>query len=293
MRSARIFIACLGLAALRLCGDDTPAAARPFADRLAALEQRHGGRLGVAALDIATGRRLGYREDERFALCSTFKLALVACVFARVEAGAEHLDRPVACNAADLVVHSPVVEKRLAAGSITVGDLCAAAMQQGDNAAANLLLQRIGGPATMTTFFRSLDDSVSRLDRTEPTMNEYTPGDARDTTTPAAMLGDLRTLLCGDRLSPASRERLAQLMRSCTTGSHRLRAGAPRDWTVGNRSGSGPKGETNDLAILVPPGRAPILVAAYYSESPATSETKEAVLAEVARIISAAFVPAE
>jgi len=289
MHSARLFIACLGLAALRLCGGEAPAAARPFA----ALEQRHGGRLGVAALDTVTGRRLGYREDERFALCSTFKLALVACVLSRVDAGTERLDLPVACVAADLVIHSPVVEKRLAAGSITVGDLCAAAMQQGDNAAANLLLQRIGGPATVTSFFRSLGDEASRLDRTEPTMNEYTPGDARDTTTPAAMLGDLRTLLCGDRLSPASRGRLQQLMRECTTGSHRLRAGVPAGWTAGNRSGSGPKGETNDLAILVPPGRAPILVAAYYSESPATSEAKEAVLAEVARIVSAAFVPTE
>lgn len=186
-------------------------------------------------------------------------------------------------------MHSPVVEKRLAAGSFTIGDLCAAAMQQGDNAAANLLLHSIGGPASMTAFFRSLGDGVSRVDRTEPTMNEHTPGDARDTTTPAAMLGDLRTLLCGDRLSPASRERLLKFMRECATGSRRTRAGAPDAWTVGNRSGSGPKGETNDLAILVPPGRAPILVATYYSESPSTSETKDAVLAEVARIVAAEF----
>lgn len=261
----------------------------PVSARLAALEARAGGRLGVVALDAGTGRRLAHRGDERFPLCSTFKVLLAGAVLARVERGQERLDRPIAYTTADLLEYAPVTAARVAEGRMTVEALCAAAVEASDNTAANLLLQALGGPAEVTAFARSLGDSVTRLDRTEPTLNTAIPGDPRDTTSPAAMVEALKAMLLGGALEPASCQRLEGWMQRCLTGGDRLRAGLPVTWGVGDKTGSGQRGTVNDVAILRPPGRAPILVAAYYTGSRAPMKDRNAVLAEVGRIVAAAF----
>jgi len=261
----------------------------PTAARLAALEARAGGRLGVAVLDTGSGRRLDHRGGERFPLCSTFKVLLAGAVLARVDGGREALDRRVPYGQADLLEYAPVTAAHVGEGSLPVLDLCAAAVEVSDNTAANLLLQALGGPRAITTFARSLGDPVTRLDRTEPTLNTALPGDPRDTTTPTAMVDTLRALLLGPTLSPASRQRLEGWMAACTTGRNRLRAGLPADWAAGDKTGSGERGTVNDVAILRPPHRAPILIAAYYTGSTAPMEARNAVLAEVGRIVVAAF----
>lgn len=177
-------------------------------DRLMALEARSGRRLGVAALDTVTGRRVAHRAGERFAMCSTFKLALAGAVLASVDAGKESLDRRVAYTSADLLSYAPVTREHAKEGSLTVGALCASAVEVSDNTAANLLLRTLGGPAGFTRFLRALGDDVTRLDRDEPTLNTNEPGDVRDTTTPDAMLATMKALLLGDALSPASRQLL-------------------------------------------------------------------------------------
>jgi beta-lactamase class A len=264
-------------------------AAPPPAARLAALEARSGGRLGVMALDTATGRRLGYRAEERFPLCSTFKVLLAGAVLARVEKGQERMDRPIAYTKADLLDYAPVTKARAAEGRMTVEALCAAAVEASDNTAANLLLQTLGGPAGLTAFARGLGDAVTRLDRTEPTLNTALPDDPRDTTTPAAMVESLKAMLLGGGLEPESCQRLEGWMRGCTTGGDRLRAGLPAEWTVGDKTGTGDRGTVNDVAILRPPGRGPILVAAYYTGSRVPLKDRSAVLAEVGRLVAAAF----
>ena len=270
----------------------TPRAPRPVTQasaRLAALEARAGGRLGVAALDTGTGRRIAHRGEERFPLCSTFKVLLAGAVLARVEKGQERLDRPIAYTKADLLEYAPVAAARLAEGRMTVEALCAAAVEASDNTAANLLLQALGGPAEVTAFARSLGDPVTRLDRTEPTLNTALPDDPRDTTTPTAMAESLKAMLLGGGLEPESCQRLEGWMRGSLTGGDRLRAGLPATWTVGDKTGTGDRGTVNDVAILRPPGRAPILVAAYYTGSRAPLKDRNAVLAEVGRIVVAAF----
>lgn len=264
-------------------------AARSAPARLAALEARAGGRLGVAALDTGTGRRIAHRGEERFPMCSTFKVLLAGAVLARVEKGQERLDRPIAYTKADLLEYAPIAAARLAEGRMTVEALCAAAVEASDNTAANLLLQALGGPGEVTAFARGLGDPVTRLDRTEPTLNTALPGDPRDTTTPAAMVESLKAMLLGGGLEPDSCQRLEGWMRGSLTGGDRLRAGLPATWTIGDKTGTGDRGTVNDVAILRPPGRAPILVAAYYTGSRAPLKDCNAVLAEVGRIVAAAF----
>ncbi|BBF93504.1 class A beta-lactamase [Blastochloris tepida] len=255
-----------------------------LAAQLAGLERAHGGRLGVAILDTGSGRAAAHRGDERFALCSTFKLLAAGLVLARVDRGEERLDRRIAYDAAALVPYSPITGPHAGEG-LTVGALCEAAVTLSDNTAANLLLDSFGGPAALTAYLRSLGDAATRLDRREPALNEATPGDARDTTTPLAMLQTLRTLVLGEALSDPSRAQLAAWLRANRTGDKRLRAGVPKNWQVGDKTGSGGHAATNDVGILWPPGgRPPILVAAYYAESPAIEDARAAVLAEVGRL---------
>lgn len=257
--------------------------------RLAALESRIGGHLGVAVLDTGTGRCLEYRGAERFPLCSTFKVLLVGAVLSRVDRGLERLDRPVPYGPADLLEYAPVTRDHVAEGRLTVGELCAASVVVSDNTAANLLLGTLGGPAALTAFARSLGDAETRLDRLEPDLNEALPGDPRDTTTPGAMAATLRTLLLGSALEPGSRRHLEGWMVAATTGRNKLRARLPGDWIAGDKTGSGARGTMNDVALVRPPGQAPILVAAYLTGSQASGPDREAVLAEVGRLVAAEF----
>lgn len=268
---------------VRAAGPST-IATQGAAERLAELERRHGGRLGVSILDTGNGRRVSHRGEERFLLCSTFKLLAVAAVLARVDRGKERLDRRIVFGKEVVLSYAPVTGPRVGAPGMSVAELCGAAITLSDNTAANLLLASLGGPAGVTAFARSLGDTVTRLDRTEPELNVGSPGDIRDTTTPDAMLATMQNVLLGHALSDASREQLLAWLRACVTGVDKLRAGVPADWTVGDKTGSGAQGETNDVAILVPPGRKALLVTAYYAGSSADAATRNAVLASVGRI---------
>jgi beta-lactamase class A len=254
--------------------------------RLADIETAAGGRLGVAALDSATGETLKHRGDERFAMCSTFKLLAAACVLSRVDAGKDSLDRRVRFSKSDLVTYSPVTERHADTDRMTLADLCEAAITLSDNTAANLLLASFGGPAALTAFARSLGDEITRLDRIETALNEATPGDPRDTTTPSAMLASMRTLLLETRLSEGSRRQLIEWLVANKTGDKRLRAGIPASWRVGDKTGSGGHAATNDVAIMWPDGGAPILVAVYFAESKLDADARNAVIAEVGRVIA-------
>ncbi|CAN7154167.1 MULTISPECIES: class A beta-lactamase [unclassified Variovorax] len=251
--------------------------------QLADIEKASGGRLGVGVLDTANGRRAGHREDERFPLNSTFKFLAAALVLARVDRRKEQLERRVVIRPGDLVTYSPVTEKHVGAGGMTVAELCEATMTLSDNTAGNLLLASFGGAPGLTAFMRSIGDTNTRLDRTEPALNEGRPGDPRDTTTPAAMTRSMQKILLGDVLSPASRAQLLQWLDANKTGDERIRAGVPADWKVGDKTGSGENG-ANDVAILRPPGRAPILLSVYLTQTRAPAAVRNRALASVAAV---------
>ena len=277
----------LGAAAFAL----RPAMARAagavdVAGQLAALERKHGGRLGVAILDTGDGRHHGHRAGERFLMCSTHKLLTVGAVLARVDRGKERLDRRIVFGRDVVLSWAPVTSHRAGAPGMTVAELCEAAITVSDNTADNLLLESLGGPPAVTAFARKLGDPLTRLDRFEPALNVGVPGDLRDTTTPNVMLGDLQALVLGEVLSPASRAQLAAWLRETRTGLDQLRAGVPAGWQAGDKTGSGPHGENNDIAVFWPPQRKPVLATAFYINPAASGEARRAVLAEVGRIVA-------
>ncbi len=263
--------------------------ARQWNDTLAHIERTAQGRLGVAMLDTGSGLALGWRQDERFAMASTFKAVLAGWMLALVDQGKERLDARVVYGRDAVVDYSPVSGPRAGdGGGLTVAELCAATVSLSDNTAANVLLARHGGPAGFTAFVRSLGDSTTRLDRTEPTLNEAKVGDPRDTTTPLAMLQTLQKLALGDALGPASRAWLQRWLVETSTGDKRLRAGVP-GWKVGDKTGTASGGTSNDIGVLWPPGGgAPVLVTCYLTESTAKPEQRDAAIAQVAKAVAAA-----
>lgn len=256
--------------------------------RIAAIEAGFGGRLGVAVLDTGTGRVLGHRLAERFPMCSTFKAPLTAAVLARVDSGDERLGRRIRIAPADIITWSPVTEKRIGGEGMTIAELCDATMTWSDNAAANLLLASVGGPAGYTAWLRRIGDDVTQLDRTEPALNEALPGDPRDTTTPAAMAATLRRLALDEVLSAASRAQFVAWLRGNRTGDARLRANLPTGWQVGDRTGTGARNTSNVIGIMWPPGgRPPLVVAAFLTEGARDGARRDAALAAVSAAVTA------
>jgi beta-lactamase class A len=258
-------------------------------DNLAALEAQRGGRLGVSVLDTGTQQRLDYRANERFAMCSTHKVLTVAAILQQVDRGEMSLDRKVTFGHGDLLAYAPVAKQHVDAGVMTVEALAAATTAWSDNTADNLLLALMGGPAGWTRYARSLGDSVSRLDRIEPGLNSAIAGDPRDTTSPAAMVGDLGAVLLGKALSEASRARLESWMFDSPVTGTLLRAGLPEGWRVADKSGAGENGTRNDIGMITRPGAAPLLAAVYYTQAPGDMAAHDRVIADAGRIIAGAF----
>ena len=259
-------------------------------NRIEETEKASGGRIGVVAIDSKSGRRIEHRPNERFPMCSTFKTLAVAAVLQRVDQGKEKFDRFVPYSEKDLLEYAPVTKQHVAESGMTLEALCQAAISQSDNTAANLVLQSIGGPGGVTQFARSLGDKITRLDRTEPELNRWAPGDERDTTSASAMCDDLRQLLGGELLSKDSKSRLDDWLQRNETGATLVRAGVPAGWRVGDKTGRSGNGATNDVAVIYPPDGAPIFVAIYTFGG--SDEQRSAAIAKVAGTICESFRPA-
>lgn len=277
-----------GLAAVPLlagCG-----AAEAQARRLPALatleRSSRGGRLGVFALDVGSGRTLAHRADERFLMCSTFKALLAGAVLARVDAGAERLDRSLPIRASGLPGNSSITQAH-AGATMTVGELCEATVTVSDNEAANVLLPSVGGTDGLTRYARSLGDRSTRLDRTEPQLNLR--AGVYDTTTPRAYAGSMQALVLGRALSGGSREQLWRWLLATSTGPRRLKAGLPAGWRVGHKTGTSDdrEGYANDIAVCLKPNGSAVIVAAYVQAPRIGGDAREAMLAQVGRIVGA------
>jgi len=273
-----------------------PASAAPKRDalraaerRIADIEKKAGGRLGVFVHDSGGGANLAHRAHARFPMCSTFKFLAAAAVLEKVDKGALRLDQDIAYGETDLLEYAPETRKHVGDGQMRLGDLCAAAIQWSDNTAANLLLKQIGGPAGLTRYARAIGDKVTRLDRTEPTLNTAIPGDLRDTTTPAAIAHTLETVLTRGALSAASARQLEDWMIGDKVADARLRAGLPKDWGIGDKTGTGDNGTANCVAIIRPPNRKPLFAAVYLTGSKGAPAERNAVHAEIGQLIGEVF----
>lgn len=275
----------------------TAAAASPAAsasaavgdhEQLVRLERKFDARLGVYALATGTGVTIAHRADERFAFCSTFKALAAAAVLRRNPLS--YLNKRVTFTQDALMPSSLVTEHKLATG-MTIGEVCDAAVRYSDGTAGNLLLRELGGPAQLTAYLRTLDDTVTRADRWEPKLTEAAPGDPRDTTTPRAIGSDYHRIVAGDALPPDKRAYLRDLLQRANVraaGKQRIRAGVPAGWTVADKTGTGAYGTINDIAVVWPAKSAPPLVIAVMSRKGSKAATADdALIAEAARYVVA------
>jgi beta-lactamase class A len=294
--SRRALLAAAALLPLAGCGEKErpsaaasspsarPSAAPPDLSRFAALERRHGARLGVYAVATRTGAEVAYRADERFAFCSTFKALAAAAVLHGNPIG--HLDRRITYTRADVNSISPITKDRVATG-MTIRELCDAAIRHSDGTAGNLLMRDVGGPARLTAYLRGLGDAVSRMDDYEPELNRIRPGDPRDTTSPRAIAADLRAIVLGDALEPGRRALVrGWLERSATSvGAERIKAGLPRGWRTASKTGTGDYGRANDIAVVWPPQGAPLVVAVMSDRPGYGTPPRNAVIAEATELV--------
>ena len=279
MRMNRRDILCSSLALLA-----SPALAqRAPITALADYERDSGGHIGVYAKNLRTGAEVSWRAHERFVMCSSFKASLAACVLARVDRGQARLDEMIAYGPNDLMEWAPVAKQHVEKGAMSVSDMCEAAVEFSDNTCANALLARFGGPPAVTAFWRSIGDTVSRLDHNEPELNRTPLGDPHDTTTPAAMAGNLRSLILEKALSPTSREQLTGWMLGCKTGDNRLRAGLPKDWRIGDKTGNNGKDAAGDIAVTWTTRGEPVLICAYTRGGAPTPRQIDDVFAGIGR----------
>lgn len=256
---------------------------------IAALEKQSGGLIGFAAVDLGSGRRIAHRADQRFALCSTFKWVLAASVLHEIDLGRLSGETILKFGPDDLAGYAPFADQIRDNPQASILQWAKASVEMSDNVGANLLLRALGGPAKVTEFIRAQHDPVTRLDRDEPELNSNIPEDLRDTTSPNAMVGLLQQILLGNSLQDESRETLLDWMRNCQTGHSRLRAGVPAGWVVADKTGTGTRGAVNDVAILFPPSRKPILIASYLSGSTRSTEELNKVHARLAALTVTQF----
>ncbi|MEU9162809.1 class A beta-lactamase [Streptomyces sp. NPDC048424] len=260
--------------------------------QLRALEREYGARLGAYARDTATGRTVQYRADELFPMCSLFKTMAAAAVMRDLDRDGAFLARRIHYTLDDVTAAgggSVTVRPENIAGGLTVAELCSAAIAQSDNAAGNLLLRELGGPTAITDFCRSLGDRTTRLDRWEPELNSAEPSRVTDTTSPRAIGRTYGRLVLGDALTPRHRELLTRWLLANTTSGERFRAGLPVDWVIGDKTGSGSYGTSNNVGIAWPPGRPPVVLSVLTTRPEASAPRADALVAKAAGTLAAAL----
>ncbi|SIN92045.1 beta-lactamase class A [Parasphingorhabdus marina DSM 22363] len=265
---------------------------------IAAIEKQTGGRVGVALTSRSGETDFSWRGGERFAMCSTFKAPLAFALFDAVEKRDLDLDARFALKKSDLVPYAPYVEKRLAEDQpVSFMQLAKAAVAISDNAAANLILKAIGGPAGFTRFVRNHGDEITRLDRIEPFLNENKPDDPRDTTSPEAFASLMHSLMIA-RPKHKHSTTVYDWMANSPTGRNRIRLGLPYGWPVGTKTGTAAGGiAVNDVAIFWPSfsgygGDEPRILSVYWDRPTVSRVETELAMARIAKI-AAWLVPRE
>lgn len=257
-------------------------------EQLSTLEKYSQGRLGVALINTEDNSQITYRGEERFAMASTSKVMAVAAVLKESEKQAGLLDKNITIKKSDLIAYSPITEKHLVTG-MSLAQLSAATLQYSDNTAMNKILDYLGGPAKVTQFARSINDVTYRLDRKEPELNTAIHGDPRDTTSPIAMAKSLQALTLGDALGQSQRQQLVTWLKGNTTGDHSIKAGLPKHWIVGDKTGSGDYGTTNDIAVIWPKNHAPLILVVYFTQQEQDAKYRKDIIVKATEIVTKEF----
>ncbi|MCV7315146.1 class A beta-lactamase [Mycolicibacillus parakoreensis] len=274
--------------------DDQVSGHDQVVEQLSALEQQYSARLGVFARHTGTGRVVSYRADERFPMCSVFKALAAGAVLRDLDHDGEFLAERIHYTEHDVAgagEYTPITGRpeNLDRG-MTVEQLCAAAVSNSDNAAANLLLRQLGGPTAVTKFCRSIGDVVTRLDRYEPELNSAEPWRVADTTSPLAVGETFENMIIGGALAPHESDRLTTWLVANTTNGERFGAGLPTDWTLADKTGGGDQyGIANDVGVVWPPGRTPIVLSVLSTKYNPNGPTEDPLIARTAELLATAL----
>ena len=263
----------------------------PLASTVQDAETRLSARIGVSVTDLETGKSWQHRADERFPTNSTFKTFLCAALLDAGERGTANPEREVVIRESDLVAYSPVAEKHVGGEPFTIRELCEITVTISDNAAANHVLKELGGPEAVTAYLRSIGDEVTRVDRWEPDSNTGIPGDARDTTSPNAAAATLKKLVLEDTLSDEARQTLTAWLVGNKVGEATLRAGLPDGWRIADKTGAGANGSRNNIAVIWPEGRKPVVIAIYITQTEAPFKARNQAIADIGKALAAGLAP--
>lgn len=276
------------LTALSACEDANNESKQPINidDKFEQIENEYDAQIGVYAINTETNQTVEYHQDERFAYASTFK-ALAAAMLLK-QNSLEDLEKTVTYTKDNLVAHSPVTEKHVDNG-MTLLEISEAAIRKSDNTAGNLLLEALGGPDDFKDSLNRIGDDVTQPKRYETELNEFSPENESDTSTPKAMATNLKKVTQSDFLSDNKRELLMDWMTNNEAGDSLIRAGAPKDWTVMDKSGAGNYGTRNDIAVVNPPNKEPIVIAIMSRHDKENAEYDDSLIAKASKIALNAF----
>ncbi|HDR7947582.1 TPA: class A beta-lactamase [Bacillus toyonensis] len=224
----------------------------------AKLEKEYDAKLGIYALDTGTNQTVAYHSDDRFAFASTSKSLAVGALLRKNSL--EAFDQKITYTHEDLSNYNPITEKHVDTG-MTLKELADASVRYSDSTAHNLILKQLGGPSAFEKILREMGDTVTTSERFEPELNEVHPGETHDTSTPEAIAKTLQSFTLGTALPIEKRELLVDWMKRNTTGDKLIRAGVPKGWEVADKTGAGSYGTRNDIAIIWPPNKKPIVLA--------------------------------
>ncbi|ASL63648.1 MULTISPECIES: class A beta-lactamase BlaIII [Bacillus] len=248
----------------------------------AKLEKEYDAKLGIYALDTGTNQTIAYHSDDRFAFASTSKSLAVGALLRKNSL--ETLDQRITYTHEDLSNYNPITEKHVDTG-MTLKELADASVRYSDSTAHNLILKQLGGPSEFEKILREMGDTVTTSERFEPELNEVHPGETHDTSTPEAIAKTLQSFTLGTALPTEKRELLVDWMKRNTTGDKLIRAGVPKGWEVADKTGAGSYGTRNDIAIIWPPNKKPIVLAILSNHDKEDAKYDDKLIADATKVV--------
>ncbi len=248
----------------------------------AKLEKEYDAKLGIYALDTSTNQTVAYHSDDRFAFASTSKSLAVGALLRKNSL--EALDQRITYTHEDLSNYNPITEKHVDTG-MTLKELADASVRYSDSTAHNLILKQLGGPSEFEKILREMGDTVTTSERFEPELNEVHPGETHDTSTPEAIAKTLQSFTLGTALPIEKRELLVDWMKRNTTGDKLIRAGVPKGWEVADKTGAGSYGTRNDIAIIWPPNKKPIVLAILSNHDKEDAKYDDKLIADATKVV--------
>lgn len=259
--------------------------------QIAALAGPERGRIGVAAVDLATGRSIAVLGDQPFPMASTSKVAIVATFLDGVDRGRYSL-----ADQYPLMVPLPSKKFDGAIAPVRAGTVLSAqslielTITRSDNQATDALLAAVGGPQAVNAWLRRagvpnlrIDRDIATLVRDDGAVDPATTIDTRDSTTPLAMVRLLSGLYRGEWLTPSSRAVLMGAMERCITGKRRIPAMLPADVRVAHKTGT-LSNTASDVGIINgPDGRA--MAVAIYVTGQGGKPARDLRIAAIARAV--------